>query len=110
MQEVTSHRNHCLPRRPKHIPAVGPYCWRCSVHSHTCCSETILHPKRRIFKLAQNDQHSWTYALKGSNHAVLSNFAGGHWGSVLVGWPIGMGLQANAGSDIASQPLPPPAT
>eukprot|EP00983_Pelagomonas_calceolata_P071629 1151341-Pelagomonas_calceolata.AAC.1 len=40
-------------------------------------------------------------ALRSSNHAVMSGFAGGHWGSVLVGGPIGTGVQADAGSDIA---------
>eukprot|EP00983_Pelagomonas_calceolata_P066453 1149051-Pelagomonas_calceolata.AAC.4 len=41
------------------------------------------------FKLASNDQRSWTSAaLRSSNHAVVSDFAEAHWGNVLVGGPI----------------------
>eukprot|EP00983_Pelagomonas_calceolata_P059116 1145791-Pelagomonas_calceolata.AAC.1 len=44
--------------------------------------------RRWILKLAPNDQRSWTSAaLRPSNHAEVSEFAVGHWVSVLVGGP-----------------------
>lgn len=51
--------------------------------------------ERQVFKLAQNDQCSWTEAAdRSSNHAMVSDFEGGHWGSVLAGQPNGMDIGA----------------
>eukprot|EP00983_Pelagomonas_calceolata_P077472 1153871-Pelagomonas_calceolata.AAC.6 len=47
-----------------------------------------------ILKLAPIDQRSWTSAALGSNHAAMSDFLGGHWGSMLVVGPFGAGVGA----------------